>query len=126
MKSEKTCPSLTQSRYYLVLELLSIYVIIPTALFFLVSLPVLPLLWLVTILCMSAIFRDKTFDRKNLWRASAFKDHGKTIFIQFMMISLLLFALVYLFMPELLFSLIKEKPLLWLLIIFLPILIRKA
>lgn len=119
MKSEKYNPSFTRSRYYLILELLSIYVLIPTVLFFLVWLPVLPLLWLVTIVCISALFRDKTFNRKNLWRASALKDHTKTIFIQFALISLFLFALVYLFLPEMLFSLIKEKPLFWLLIIFL-------
>ncbi|MEA3434093.1 MAG: CPBP family intramembrane glutamic endopeptidase [Campylobacterota bacterium] len=118
MKSEKPYPSLTQSRYYLVLELLSIYVILPTILFFFVSPPVLPLLWLVTILCTWAIFRDRTFDRKSLWRVSAFKNHSKTMFIQFVIISILLFALVYLFMPELLFYLIKENPLFWFLIIF--------
>lgn len=119
MKSKKSYPSFTQSQYYLVLELLSIYVILPTILYFLVSPPVLPILWIVTILCFWVILKDKTFDRKHLWRVTVFKDYSKTIFIQFIIISAILFILIYLFIPELLFTLIKEKPLFWLLIIFL-------
>ena len=115
MKIEK----FTRSRYYLILELLSIYVILPTILFLFVSLPVLPILWLVTFLCIRAVFKDRTFDRNSLWHASALKSHGKTMLIQFVIISIILFALVYLFIPEQLFSLIRENPLFWLVIIIL-------
>jgi len=104
---------------YLVIELSGIYILLPSVMFFFVSVPVLPVLWLIALICFWLISKDGTFDKKNLWRISAFKKYSRPILIQFLMISIILCCLVALLRPDQLFALIKEKPLLWLLIILL-------
>lgn len=111
------------SHTYLLLELLSLFILVPTLMYFLVPLPVLPILWIFAFFCTRLLLRDRTFDRASFWRVSALQNDGKQMLMQFLIIAALLFTLVYFFMPGYLFSLMVEKPLLWLLIlIFYPLL----
>lgn len=107
------------NRVLLLAELLGIFIILPTCLYLWTPKLILPILWIVALICWGIVRKDKTFDRATLWHASALKHSLKPMLIQFVMISLLLFAIVTFFAPELLFSLVKKNPLLWVLILFL-------
>ena len=111
--------SLVQSRFYLICELLGIFVIIPVIIYLFLPLPILPILWMISFLSLWAIFKDKTFDRDSLWRASALKQNYKSMLKQFIIIAAVMTALIYLFIPDHLFSLIKKDPLLWVFIMIL-------
>jgi len=115
--------SLIQSRFYLICELLGIFVIIPAVIYALHPLPIIPILWMVTFISMWAVFKDKTFERNSLWRSSELKKNYKGMVKQFLIITTVMIALIYFFIPDQLFSLIQDDPLLWALImIFYPLL----
>ena len=114
--------SLIRSRLYLIFELLGIFVILPAILYALLPIPIIPILWLIAFLSIWAVFKDKTFDRDSLWRLSELKKNYKNMLKQFIVIATVMIALVYFFMPDHLFSLMKEDPLLWaLIVIFYPL-----
>lgn len=106
-------------RFFLLLELLGFFVVAPFLLYFWVPLPILPFLWAFAVWCGRALMRDHEFDRVNLWRASAFSAGGKSIMIHSAVCAAALFAFVYFFAPRLLFLLVKQKPVLWFLIVLL-------
>jgi len=115
--------SLIQSRLYLICELLGIFVVIPALITALHFLPIIPILWMVTLLSIWAVFKDKTFERISLWRSPELKKNYKGMLKLFFIIAAVMIAFIYFFMPDHLFSLIKEDPLLWALImIFYPLL----
>ena len=111
--------ALIQSRFYLIFELISIFVIIPTILYIFLPLPILPILWIIAFISISALFKDKTFDRNSLWRSAELKTNYKLMLKQFIIISTVMIVLIYFFIPGHLFSLIKKDPLLWGLIVVL-------
>lgn len=111
--------SLIRSRPYLIFELLGIFVILPAILYVLLPIPIMPILWTIAFICIWAIFIDKTFDRDSLWRSYELKKHYKIMLKQFIVIAAVIMALVYFFIPDHFFSLIKEDPLLWALIVVL-------
>jgi membrane protease YdiL (CAAX protease family) len=111
--------SLIQSKYYLAFELLGIFVILPAVIYALLPVPILPVLWIVSFLSIWAVFKDKTFDRDSLWRASELKKNYKNLLIQFILIAAVMIVLVSLFIPDHLFSLIEQKPMFWAFIVIL-------
>lgn len=111
--------SLIQSRFYLICELLGIFIIIPTLIYTLLPIPIIPILWMVSCMSILAIFKDKTFDRNSLWRSFELKKNYIGMLKQFIIITAIMITLVYFFIPDHLFSLIKDDPLLWALIIIL-------
>lgn len=119
MANTFTYASLVQSRRYLISELLGIFIVIPALIHAFLPLPILPILWIVTFISIWAVFKDKTFDRDSLWRASELKKNYKGMLKQFLFIALMITALIYFFIPDHLFSLIKKDPLLWVLIMIL-------
>mgnify|MGYP000382118574 CR=1 FL=1 len=108
--------SLIQSRFYLICELLSIFVIMPAVIYALLPLPILLILWMVTFISILALFKDKTFDRDSLWRSFELKENYKGMVKQFLIIATVMIVLIYLFIPDHLFALITDNPLLWTLI----------
>lgn len=111
--------ALIHSRFYLIFELIGIFVIIPTLLYRFLPLPILPILWIIAILSMWALFKDKTFDRYSLWGAFELKRNYKGMLKQFTIIATVMIVLIYFFIPDHLFSLIKKDTLLWALIVIL-------
>lgn len=118
MENEKQNSLKTKNRLYLLAEFIILFVIAPGLLYFRISLPVLPVLWIFATFCLIILMRDPEFDRANLWRASGLASGGKTMLIQFGASAFALFVLVYFLAPELLFSLMKQRPLLWLIVMF--------
>ena len=81
------------SQTYLLLELITIYLILPAMIYIWSPHPLLPFLWFIAFICGVMLFKDKSFKKNDLTA------------------------------PESLFSLIKINPLLWLLVMLLyPIL----
>jgi membrane protease YdiL (CAAX protease family) len=111
--------SLIRSRLYLIFELLGIFVIFPAIIYALLPIPIIPILWMISFLSIWAVFKDKTFERDSLWRSFELKKNYKGMLKQFIIIAAVMIALVYFFIPDHLFSLIKEDPLLWALIVIL-------
>lgn len=115
--------SLIRSRFYLICELLGIFVMIPAVIYALLPIPIIPILWLVAFMSIWAVFKDKTFDRDSLWLSSELKKNYKGMLKQFIIIAAVMMTLVYFFIPDYLFALIKDNPKLWALImIFYPLL----
>jgi membrane protease YdiL (CAAX protease family) len=111
--------SLIRSRFYLICELLGIFILVPALIYALLPLPVIPILWIITFLSIWAVFKDKNFDRDTLWRVSALKKNYKNLLIQFILIAAVMIALVSWFIPDHLFSLIEENPMFWISIMIL-------
>ncbi len=107
------------NKVFLLVELFAIFILLPTLLYLWTPKLILPILWFVALICWGILRKDKTFDHKRLWDALEVKSSIKPMLIQFVIISVILFALVTFFAPELLFSLVKQNPLLWILILFL-------
>ena len=105
------------------LEMACVFLAFPALIASFASWPILPLLWLVAGGCGYLLLRDPNFDRRNLWRSKALSGNMKTILLEGVAAGLLLTGFVALFFPELLFSLVKQKPLLWLaILLFYPLL----
>ena len=96
--------SLIRSRHYLIFELLGIFIILPAMLYALLPIPIIPILWMISFLTLWALFKDKTFDRDSLWRLPELKINYRSMFKQFTLIAAVMIALVYLFIPDLLFQ----------------------
>jgi membrane protease YdiL (CAAX protease family) len=96
-------------------EFIAIYIITPLIIYLLPPFPVLPVLWVFTLLLMyllkmSGYSKSKPiFNRISLLR----------MIIRFVGLASILTIGVYLFKPELLFSLIKERPIIWLVVVIL-------
>ncbi len=111
------------NKVFLLVELFAIFILLPTLLYLWTPKLILPILWFVALMSWGILRKDRTFDRKRLWHALEVKNSIKPMLIQFVIISVILFAIVTFFAPDLLFSLVKQNPLLWILILFLyPIL----
>ena len=110
-------------RFLRLLELLGLFVCMPALLCFLPGLPVMPVLWVIASWCAYLLYKDPTFDRANLWRTSAVISRGKSLTLHFAAGFLVLFTLTACWYPDLLFSLVRQRPLLWLLfLLFYPLL----
>jgi membrane protease YdiL (CAAX protease family) len=110
---------LIQSRFYLILELICIFIMVPTILYALLPITIIPILWLIVFISIWGLVKDKTFDRNTLWGSSELKKNYKGMLKQFIIIATVMITLMNFFIPAHLFSLIKEDPLLWALIMIL-------
>jgi len=111
------------SNTHLILEIIAIFIVTPTLIYFLMPIPVLPILWVATYFIYRMLRDDSHFDKNLFWNQAEVKKNLKTILLYFTFISILISLSIYLFMPEQLFSLLKKNPILWLLIIiFYPLL----
>ena len=81
--------------------------------------PVLPFLWLAALGCGVALFRDPSFDRRAMWRASAVPKFGRTLLARSFAAAALLLALAWWLNPAGFLALPRERPVLWTLIVVL-------
>ena len=84
-----------------------------------VPLPMIPFLLLVMIGCAVYLVRDRAFDRRLLWNADSARSRLPLVLATFAVSSALVGALVAVFAPDHLFTLVKRSPALWVLIILL-------
>jgi len=101
-------------RALLIVELLVLFLGLPLA--FRYSpwrIPALPLLWLVAGYAWWQLVRDESFDRKQLWNAAALGRNLASILPIFLVIALVLWVGVHWLAPKLEWSFLRERPLLW-------------
>lgn len=106
------------SHRYLAVEMVVIFLLLPSLIYFWSPHPLLPFLWILAMICGAILLKDKSFDRKTLWRYKPAISY-QALFIQIILVSVFSVAIIYLIQPALLFSLIKTNALLWLLVIIL-------
>src|SRR6056297_2384706 len=73
----------SQTRAFRLMELLGLFVLLPTLLFFQPELPLMPVLWFVAGGCGYLLARDPEFDQANFWRASALTKGARTFALHF-------------------------------------------
>lgn len=82
-----------------------------------------PALWLWGVACLVLLLRDPGFDRRRLWNASGLKSEILPMLARFALLGGGITALVLIATPERAFSLPREKPALWMMImLFYPLL----
>lgn len=102
------------SRSLLILECLAIFVALPLVYRFSpVRIPALPLLWLVCAYAVWQLLRDPGFDRARLWNLQPLGAHAGIIVSIFVASAAAIWLGVRVFAPELEWSFVRERPVLW-------------
>ncbi len=101
------------------IEFAALFVALPIALaVYQVDVPLIPLLWAVTLGCLIVLLIDPTFDREVFFRTGGFRSHARRIVIRFAVLAAGLTILTWILAPEKLFSFVKARPGVWLLVMF--------
>jgi membrane protease YdiL (CAAX protease family) len=82
-------------------------------------LPLLPSLWLLAAGCLVVLLRDPRFDRGRLWRPAGLRRTLPSIVLPFVVAAPLLFLATLILDPERLFAFVRQRPLLWALMMLL-------
>jgi membrane protease YdiL (CAAX protease family) len=108
----------------LAVEFLLLFVALPLVLAGdVVRLPLLPTLWLIALGCLVVLLFDRGFDRRCLWNAEHLGRRLKQAALPFLLAAPVLTVAVVLFEPERLFQFVRERPLIWAIVMVLyPIL----
>ena len=101
------------SRRRLVIEMLLLFLVLPLAVLASETKLLLPILWVFAASIFIVVWRDRTFPRRELWNAGAFRAHRKAILARFIVLGAGVLLLTWWLTPELLFRLPREKPLLY-------------
>lgn len=102
------------TRTALMVEFLLLFVGLPLAYRFSpVRMPALPLLWVVVGYAGWRLLRDPQFDREKLWNWGGLSGHLGAILMVFAMVALGLWLGVRRFAPEMEWSLIRQHPVFW-------------
>ena len=83
-----------------------------------VHLPTLPLLWLVAGYALWQLVRDPRFSRARLWNAVQLPPHLAGVFLAFAVSAFILWLGVHRFAPDLEWSLVREHPAFWAVVMF--------
>jgi len=106
------------SRSYLLVELIAIYVGLPTLVYLWPPQSLFPLLWVLALICSIMLLKKKDFKRKEL-RFFNPVISPQLLLTQAAITFILAALLLSLLSPEQLFSLVKKDPLLWLVVMLL-------
>lgn len=77
------------------------------------SLHIFAVLWGMTLACLVSLLVDPTFDRRRLWNAGAFREHGRGVFLRFALVAPVIAVSTAVFMPDDFLSFPRARPLLW-------------
>lgn len=111
------------SKIFLLLEFIFIFLLLPLLLFLSNSIPVLPILWIVALWCFFILKKEGNFPNEKFISFKGVKKTFLTIFSQFMIITIILVLFIILFMTDKTFFLIREKPFFWMIVMIIyPIL----
>lgn len=81
--------------------------------------PVLPPLWAITVVCLAMLLADRSFDRRQLWNTEHLGRRVRIVLIRFGVLAAMLSAAFAVIAPGSLFALVKARPGLWAVIMFL-------
>lgn len=74
-------------------------------------------LWTVAGFCALSLLLDRRFERARLWESRDFFNHTKPVLARFLPVALVTVVSVWVFLPDQLFALPRERPALWALIV---------
>lgn len=105
-------------RFSLILETLMLYILPPLLVVtgWLPKVAIMPLLWAVFLYTLAVLYRSGNID---ILRFHIDRSQLKTVLLRFLFLAVLMAFFVIVFYPEMLFSLPKERPALWLAILVL-------
>lgn len=109
-------------RAWLACEATVLLVGLPTALYLWrrqVAMSIIPLLMVVAGLCILTLLLDRSFDRRRLWLGGDLRRDLRTIALAFAPLAAILGLALWLVEPERLFAIVRERPTLWVMIMFL-------
>jgi membrane protease YdiL (CAAX protease family) len=107
------------SHFALLLEFLALFLALPLAYRFSpLRIPALPLLWAVCGYALWQLLRDPRFDRAQLWNPAPLIGHTGSILLIFALVALLIWLGVRRFAPQLEWSLVRQRPILWAVVLF--------
>jgi uncharacterized protein len=106
------------ARAFLITEFVLLFVTVPLAVFLpvAVNLPRLPMLWLAAGYCMAVLWRDPTFDRRQLWRLGTLEKQLPQMLALFGAGVVVISALVRVYAPQLFLNLPRLHPGFWALV----------
>jgi len=108
------------SRAALCIEFLLLFVAIPLGYRFSPRpIPALPVLWLAALYCYWRLRRDASFSSDLLWNPRPALAQLPSILICFLIVAAVVWLAVRLIAPELLFSFVRTRPVLWALVMIL-------
>ncbi|MEM6392063.1 MAG: CPBP family glutamic-type intramembrane protease [Planctomycetota bacterium] len=108
-------PFTPQRRFWLSVELFVLAGLVPLVVWYIHNHDVarirpFPILWAAMAYCLWHLLRDPTFDKRDLWRATAVPRGIRLVLLRFLILGSALTAGVYLFMPDRFASLIRDAP----------------
>lgn len=87
-----------------------------------IPLPMIPFLAVVAVWCLAILWYDKSFDRGRLWNREAASAAFPRIARTFAVTATVIALVVAVFLPDRLFAILRERPLLWAAImVFYPV-----
>jgi hypothetical protein len=88
-----------------------------------VPLPVIPALWLLTLVCLVLLLRSRDFDAKSLWDPAGLGKRAAWLVVPVLVATPVLIALTLIWAPDRLFGFVRARPAIWALVMVLyPIL----
>lgn len=108
------------SRWLLAVEFSALFVALPlAALNGLLRLPLFVVLWGLAALCLTALLLAPDFDRSRLWNAAGLGRRMVYVVVPFVVLAPLPFLWLVVYEPERLFGFVRQRPLLWALVMLL-------
>jgi membrane protease YdiL (CAAX protease family) len=102
------------------IECIILFVLLPVSFaFFPDRFPKIPILMLVTAICLVLLLRDRGFQRTLLWNAEALWDYNRTLLVRTSAILVLLLGITFVVTPETLFIFPRERPRIWVIVMLL-------
>lgn len=103
-----------RSRAALLAEYATIFLVLPLALFLLPArIPPIPLLWTCCAYCLTALLRDPSFHRRELWNLAPLRSQLPSILMLFALAAALSWVVIHHYAPQTLFEMPRTHTVLW-------------
>jgi membrane protease YdiL (CAAX protease family) len=109
-----------EPRTYRTVECIFLFVLAPVGVALIPGhLHLLPLLWILTGLCLVLLLREPHFDRRDFFRTASFRHWLEPMLLRFVPLAALITAGVLLFRRDMLFGFVRSRPVVWAIVMVL-------